>query len=170
MATQIIFLITAMVTLLAAILVVTTKHLVHAALWLILALFGVAVLYVLLDAGFFTVAQVLIYIGAIAILFIFAVMLTRKDLRDSGPQQTSNWWLAGILALLMFAGAITMLLSWEGFSTPLPALSADADTLGRLGLALVSPDAYLLPFELASVLLVAAMVGAIYISWIRKSR
>jgi len=168
MAIQIIFLITAVVTLLAALMVVASRHLVHSALWLILALFGVAVLYVLLDAGFFTVAQVLIYIGAIAILFIFAVMLTRRDMRDSGPQHTPGWWLAAILAALMFAGVMIMLISWTGFSTPLPALAADADTLSRLGLALVSPDGYLLPFELASVLLVAAMIGAIYVSLAKK--
>lgn len=168
MVTQIIFLITALVTLVAALFVVTSKHLVHSALWLILALFGVAVLYALLNAGFFTVAQVLIYIGAISILFIFTVMLTRRELRDSGPQHNSSWWLAALLAVLMFVGVAVMLTSWSRFSIPAPVLQAESDTLMRLGMALVSPDGYLLPFELASVLLMAAMLGAIYVSMIKK--
>ena len=168
MVTQIIFIITAGVTLLAALFVVSAKNLVHSALWLIVALFGVAVLYTLLNAGFFTVAQVLIYIGAIAILFIFAVMLTRRDMRDTGPQQNPYWWLAIILVVLLFGGLVVALSSWSGFTTALPPMAADANTLSRLGQALVSPDGYLLPFELASVLLVAAMMGAIYVSWIKK--
>lgn len=77
-AMQFVFLAVAAVTLAAAFMVVSSRSLIHSALWLVLALFGVGVVYVLLNAGFFAVAQVLIYIGAIAILFIFAVMLTRK--------------------------------------------------------------------------------------------
>jgi NADH-quinone oxidoreductase subunit J len=75
-ALQIIFLITAVVTLGSALMVVTSRNLIHSALWLILSLFGVAVLYVVLNASFLAVAQVVIYIGAIAILIIFAVMMT----------------------------------------------------------------------------------------------
>ena len=77
---------------------VMTRNLVHAALWLIVTLFGVAVLYAILDAGFLAVVQVVIYIGAIAILFIFAVMLTRKEMRDRGEQQNQGWWLGAIVA------------------------------------------------------------------------
>jgi NADH-quinone oxidoreductase subunit J len=71
-------------TLGSGLMVVTTRNLVHAALWLVSTLFGVAVTYALLNANFIAVVQVVVYIGAIAILFIFAVMLTRKDLRDNG--------------------------------------------------------------------------------------
>src|SRR5512140_2168474 len=94
---QIIFLIVAAVILGSAILVVTTRNLIHSALWLIVTLFGVAVLYAVLNAGFLAVVQVVIYIGAIAILFIFAVMLTRTDLRDRTPQLSRAWWLNLIL-------------------------------------------------------------------------
>ncbi len=59
-------------------------------------LFGVAVTYSLLHANFLAVVQVVVYIGAIAILFIFAVMLTRKDMRDQGPQMNRNWWVGAI--------------------------------------------------------------------------
>ncbi len=79
-AEQIIFLIVGAVTLLSALMVVTARDLVHAALWLVATLFGVAVVYTLLNAGFLAVVQVVVYIGAIAILFIFAVMLTRRQI------------------------------------------------------------------------------------------
>ena len=92
---QIIFLVVGAVILGSAFMVVTTGNLIHAALWLIVTLFGVAVLYALLNAGFLAVVQVVIYIGAIAILFIFAVMLTRKEMRDRGPQLNNAWWLSG---------------------------------------------------------------------------
>jgi len=165
---QIIFFFFAVITLVAAFLVVTAKSLVHSALWLILALFGVAVLYVTLEAGFFAAAQVLIYIGAIAILFIFAVMLTRKDLRDAGTQQNKVWPLAAVLAIVLFAGLFFVLSSWPSFTLPRPDLPSNTNTLSNLGQALVSSNAYLLPFELASVLLVAAMIGAIYVSLSKK--
>jgi len=165
---QIIFFIFAVITLVAAFLVVTAKSLVHSALWLVLALFGVAVLYVSLDAGFFAAAQVLIYIGAIAILFIFAVMLTRKDIRDTGTQQNRTWPLAAVLAVVLFVGLFFILSSWSSFTMERPDLVSGADALSNLGQALVSVNAYLLPFELASVLLVAAMIGAIYVSLTKK--
>lgn len=166
---QLIFLIIAAVTLVAALMVVTSRNLIHAALWLILTLFGVAVFYVLLSAGFFAVVQVIIYIGAIAILFIFAVMLTRRNIRETGPQTNSNWWLASLISLALFVGIIVVLNDWAGFTTPLPDLGAGANSMEQLGTALVSPDAYVIPFELASILLVAAMIGAIYVARERKS-
>jgi NADH-quinone oxidoreductase subunit J len=167
-AIQIIFLIAAVSTLSAAIMVVTTRNLVHANLWLIVTLFGVAVFFVLLNAGFLAVAQVIIYIGAIAILLIFAIMLTRRLAAESRSQINQNWGWAALLALVLFGGLIWMLTSWQGFSTTMPALSAGADPLHALGTALVSPDGYVLPFEVASVLLLSAMVGAIMVAWERK--
>ena len=89
-----IFLVVGVVTLGAAVMVVTARNLIHAALWLILTLFGVAVMYGLLSAPFFTVIQVVIYIGAIAILMIFAIMLTRRVMKDTGPRFNRGWWLA----------------------------------------------------------------------------
>ena len=113
---QLIFIGLGAVILAAAVLVVTTRNLVHAALWLIVTLFGVAILYASLNAGFLAVVQVVIYIGAIAILFIFAVMLTRKDMRDQGPQHNRGWWLGAVVAVLVFAGLVWMLGSWTGGS------------------------------------------------------
>ncbi|HEX6305839.1 MAG TPA: NADH-quinone oxidoreductase subunit J [Anaerolineales bacterium] len=165
---QFLFLIVASVTLGAAMMVVTTRNLVHAALWLIMALFGVAVLFVLLDAGFFAVVQVVIYIGAIAILMIFAIMLTRRVMQDVGPQFNRGWWMSALIALLFFGGLVWMLSSWSGFTTSLPQIPEGVDPLAQLGQALVSPNAYVVPFEVASVLLLGALIGSIVIAWERR--
>lgn len=167
-AMQIIFLVVAAIILGSALLVVTTRNLIHAALWLIVTLFGVAVLYALLNAGFLAVVQVVIYIGAIAILFIFAVMLTRADLRDHRPQMNRGWWANIVLSVVTFGGLVWMFQTWAGFATGASDMQPGFDAVGRLGNALVAPDAFLLPFELASVLLLAALVGAVYVAFARK--
>lgn len=150
-----------------ATLVVTTRNLIHAALWLIATLFGVAVLYASLSAGFLAVVQVVVYIGAIAILFIFAVMLTRKELRDRGAQHNPGWWLSAAIALLSFGGLLLILGGWSQGTRVASVLPANFDGIGLLGEALISPDAFVLPFEVASVLLVAALIGAIYVAFTR---
>lgn len=167
-AQQIIFLLTAFVAVFSAMNVVTTRNMVHAALWLIVTLFGAAVLFALLEASFIAVVQVVVYIGAIAIMFIFAVMLTRRDIRDHGPQHNPGWWSAAVLSVLVFAGLAVVLTQWSGINT-VSAPTVPEDSLVLLGKALVSPDAFVLPFEVASVLLLAALVGAVYVAVGRKS-
>jgi NADH-quinone oxidoreductase subunit J len=167
-AEQIIFLVVALFTLGSGFMVVTTGNLVHAALWLVATLFGVAVVFALLNAGFLAVVQVVVYIGAIAILFIFAVMLTRKDMRDQGPQTNRGWWVGALIAVLVFAGLFFLLQGWNGLSKTAAAIPSGFDAVAELGNALVSPDAFVLPFEVASVLLLAALVGAVYVAFNRK--
>ena len=165
---QIIFLVVGFFTLGSAFMVVTSGNLIHAALWLVSTLFGVAVIYTLLNAGFLAVVQVVVYIGAIAILFIFAVMLTRKDMREQGEQLNKNWWMGVVLAVATFGGLFFLLQGWSGFSKTAADLPSGFDSMSRLGEALVSPDAFVLPFEVASVLLLAALVGAVYLAFTRK--
>ena len=169
-AIQILFILVAVITLGSALLVVTTRNLMHAALWLVLTLFGVAIYFVLLSAPFLAVAQVVIYIGAIAILMIFAIMMTRHLMRDSGSQVNAGWWLAAVISLALFGILGWILTSWNGFATSLPDLPAGIDPLQKLGIALVDPNAYALPFEVASVLLLAALIGAIMIAWDRSTK
>jgi len=165
---QIAFLVVALFTLGSGFMVVTTRNLVHAALWLVSTLFGVAVTYALLNASFLAVVQVVVYIGAIAILFIFAVMLTRKDMRDQGAQQNNNWWLGALLSVLTFGGLFFLLQGWNGLSKTAAQIPAGFDAVAELGNELVSPAGYVLPFEVASVLLVAALVGAVYVAFNKK--
>ncbi|MDP1715299.1 MAG: NADH-quinone oxidoreductase subunit J [Anaerolineales bacterium] len=165
---HIIFLIVGAVTLLSALMVVTMRNLVHAALWLVATLFGVAIIYTLLNAGFLAVVQVVVYIGAIAILFIFAVMLTRRQAADTGVSVNKNWWAGALMAVLTFAGLAYLLQSWRGFSKTAAAIPSGFDAVNQLGEALTSPAGYVLPFEVASVLLLAALVGAVYLAFNKK--
>ncbi|MEW6092465.1 MAG: NADH-quinone oxidoreductase subunit J [Chloroflexota bacterium] len=167
-AEQILFLLTGALVLVSGLMVATVRKLLHAALWLVVTLFGVAVLYALLQASFLAVVQVVVYIGAIAILFIFAVMLTRREMRDQGPQTRPNWWIAALLGLLVLGGLTFLILGAPAADRMPVALPEGLDTVRALGTALVSPDAYVLPFEVASVLLLAALVGAVYIAGVGK--
>ena len=167
---QVVFILIAAGTLGAALMVVTARNLVHSALWLVVALFGVAILFALLQAGFLAIVQVVIYIGAIAILMIFAIMLTRRVTQDTGPRLNANWGWAAFLAAILFAFLVWMLNTWSEFSTPPPALNPALDPLRQLGIALVAPDGFVLAFELASVLLLAALIGAIYVAYDRNDR
>jgi NADH-quinone oxidoreductase subunit J len=163
---QILFFIVVVVTFGCALMVVTARNLVHSALWLVAALFGVAIVFAILQAGFLAVVQVVIYIGAIAVLMIFAIMLTRRIAQDSGPRFNENWAWAVVVALVVFAGLVRMLTSQPVAYTPLVPLDARVDPLLLLGDALVTQ--YVLPFEMASVLLLAALIGAIVVAWERK--
>lgn len=162
---QITFLVVAAAILASAVLVVTARNLVHAALWLIATLFGMAILFVLLQAGFLAAVQVVVYIGAIAILIIFAIMLTRRVMQDTGPQTNNQWWLGGLLAAALLA-AITYTLfrvDQQG-AFPLANVPIPDSSLADLGKALVSPDFYMIPLVVIGVLLAVGMVGSIAIA------
>lgn len=163
MIEQILFLLTGAVILVSGLMVVTTRNLIHAALWLIATLFGVAVLYGLTDAPFLAVIQVVVYIGAIAIMFIFAVMLTQRQLLDKVAQENKNWPVAALIAIGALAGLVLLTAQMPGYNQTRGALFS-ADPLVDLSLALVSPDKFVLPFEVASVLLLAALVGSVYLA------
>jgi NADH-quinone oxidoreductase subunit J len=167
-AEKIIFLLCAGLILGSALMVVTTRKLIHAALWLVAALFGVAILYAILQAGFLAVVQVVVYIGAISILFIFAVMLTRREMLDKAPQTRSNWWLPALLGSIVMVGLVFLINGQPAFNRTASNIPVGVDTLRNLGRALVSPDAFVLPFEVASVLLLAALVGSVYIASVNK--
>ena len=157
-AQQIVFLVTAGVIVISAALVVTVHNLIHASLWLVITLFAVAAIYVQLEADFLAVVQVILYIGAIAILIIFSVMLTRRVMADTDPQRIPQWPLAAVLALLVFGGLAYLLVQ-----VPWP-LAPDvdvSDTVLALGEAFVDPNRYVIPFEVVTVLLLVALVGSI---------
>jgi len=169
---QIIFLVVAALTLISACLVVMTRRIMHAALWLVLSLMGVAMVYATLQSGFFAVVQVLVYIGAISTLIIFAVMMTRNVMEDVGPQSNRGWGLALVGSVVLFGGICGVLLTWNGMQTALIEIPAvNGENIQMLGLSLVDPMGFLIPFEVASVLLLAAMVAAIFLTGdIKRSR
>ena len=178
-AQQIIFIVCALVVLISAVLVVTTRNLFHAALFLVVSFFGVAGFYVLLEAGFFAAVQVMIYIGAISILFIFAVMLTRDVI--TSQRGNSQWVAAAVVAAAIFIIAAILLgpavINIRGrefgnvqWSDPNGPAATSATVIGDLGRGLVSFNQYAVPFLLGGVILLVAMVGAIWVARERRTR
>jgi len=143
----------------AAIGVVTMKNIVHAALALVVVLAGVAAQYILLQAEFLGIVQVLIYIGAVIVLFLFGIMLTRAPMRKSSEYDNDQRVLAGLVAVLIF-GVLAYLLVDEFSGDKLELVqptqtSAIADSIFR---------SYVVAFEAVSMLLLAALIGAIVLA------
>lgn len=165
---MLVFVVFALVTLAGGLGVVLARNLFRAALLLLLSLFGVAGLFVLLAAPFLAAVQILIYMGGIAILIIFAVMLTRGMVRSVNVYN-QQWDLAAVVSLAFLALVVFMLVQLQQGDSALVAAAAEpgaalADSTAVLGTALVDPAQYMLPFEVASVLLAGALIGAIYIA------
>ena len=158
---QVIFLVLSAITLIGALGVVTNRNLFYAALFLVLSFVGVAGLYILLEAEFLAMVQILVYVGAIAILIIFAIMLSRRMMSPDVKALNEQWIIALITAIALFAilGFILLQVAW-----PTDVARVPSDTIAELGKALVDPDQYLLVFEVASVLLLVALVGAVIIA------
>lgn len=143
--------------------VLANRNLVRGAVWLIVSLFGIAGYFVLLSAPFLAAVQVLVYIGAIGILFTFAVMLTR-GMTNLTNRFNNQWWVSGAVSVLMFVLLlIGVIIPVWGDQDPSTVSSIVGNTTD-LGVALVSGNGYVLPFEVASLLLTAAMIGAIVIA------
>lgn len=159
---QILFIIFAVITLGAALMVVLRRNVFHAALFMILSFFGVAGLYVLLEAPFLAAVQLFIYIGGIAILIIFAIMLTRELMNPNLPGTIGQWKWAALVAVLLCAMLAWMALEW-GRET-VPAAPVPGDNLRLLGSKLVDAEGLALPFEVASVLLLVALIGAVTVA------
>lgn len=159
MVQTVVFVILSLVTLGAALAVVTSKNLFHSALFLILSFVGVASLYVLLEAPFLAAVQVLVYVGAIAILIVFAIMLTRRLMAEDLVQRNAQWGWSALGAVLLFValGVILFQVNW-----PVVEAAVPKETISALGQDLMGR--YLVPFEVASVLLLVALVGSIIIA------
>ena len=153
----------------AAVVVVTNRNIVRSALALIVVFAGVAAQFVILAAEFVAVTQVLVYIGAIMVLVLFGIMLTKSKIGRDLDSTNEHWWVGVITALLLVGVMGYALIDYFG-DDPLPAERQIA-TVNDSNTATVS-DAifgqYLVPFEVISVLLLAALVGAIVIA--RKDR
>ncbi|WP_327190264.1 NADH-quinone oxidoreductase subunit J [Streptomyces xinghaiensis] len=158
---EIAFLLVGLVTLGAAVVTVTTRQLVHAALWLVVALGGLAVEYLLLTAEFIAWVQVLIYVGSVVVLLLFGLMLTRAPIGRSPDADSGNRPVA--LAVASVAAVTLVWVVADAFRTTWIDLGGPArgstEASGRM---LFSH--WVLPFEALSVLLLAALVGAIVLS------
>jgi NADH-quinone oxidoreductase subunit J len=165
---QLIFILISAFTIITAIIVVVDRNLFRAAIAMMASFLGVAGLYVLLEAGFLAVAQLLVYIGAISILVIFAIMMTRRLMQTAESPFNSQPLWGFIAALLVFSLLVLVVTrTWPASEypgpTPVPP-QVLTESVTRLGVMFVSPDQLVIPFEVASVLLLAALIGAIVIA------
>jgi NADH-quinone oxidoreductase subunit J len=157
---QAIFWFIAIVMALSAVRVVTTQNVVHAALYLVGTLMGAAILYVLLFAEFVAWVQVLVYVGAIVVLMLFGLMLTRAPI-GRGRFDNNQRPLAALCAASVFVvSSWIMIKAFEGQNI---TFSGVPGTRAR-NVGAVIFSSYVLPFEVVSVLLLAALVGAIVIA------
>jgi NADH-quinone oxidoreductase subunit J len=143
----------------AAALVVGTRHVVRAGLWLVVALGATAGLYLVLTAELVAWVQVLLYVGAVVVLLLFAVMLTRAPIGASEDLDRARWpgLLVGAGAATGLAALLVQAYGWQ--RVRLPRDTGSAENIG----AAIFRD-WVLPFEVLSVLLLAALVGAIVLS------
>ncbi len=163
LAVQLTFFIIAALMLFSATMVVTVKNIIHAALWLISTFFGIGMLYLLLQAEFLAVAQVLIYVGAVSVLTLFAIMVTRQVTGGTETSLYPRWWLSLLIVLTLFGAVIVPTFVASPYLTPAPA--APPAIAGPVELGTGFMREYLLPFQAAAVLLLIALVGAIVIAY-----
>ncbi|MGI9029731.1 MAG: NADH-quinone oxidoreductase subunit J family protein [Ilumatobacteraceae bacterium] len=159
MAQNVGFGIIAVMMIVAALCVVTTQNVVHAALWLVLVLAGVAAQYVLAAAGFVAVSQVLIYVGAVMVLFLFGIMLTRAQIgRETGLNNRN--WAVGIPVAVLLLGLLAYVVIDAYDDETLPDRGpAPTEAIAD---GVLSP--YLVPFLALSFILLAAAIGAIVLA------
>lgn len=162
-AQNIAFGIVALLMIVGAIRVVTTKNVVHAALWLVVVLAGAAVQYLILSAEFVAITQVLVYIGAVTVLFLFGTMLTRAELGKATNLNNKNWAL-GIPVALLLLGTLTYVLidTFRGEKVIDDPKSVPTVSTAQISDSIFKP--YLVPFWALSFVLLAALVGAIVLA------
>lgn len=159
---EIAFWILSAITVLGAILAITMRNLIHCVLSLILFFLGIAGHYFLLRADFLGAVQILIYIGAVVVLMLFAIMLTRHVTGDEGPREVlgGKWW-AGMGTAVIVAGLLWAVIRKDQLSQILPAGVAKT-SVAEIGRVLVTD--WVVPFEAMAVLLTAALIGAVVIA------
>src|SRR5438874_3295380 len=158
------FAITAVLTVVSAIAAMTLRNLVHCALALTMSLAGLAAFYLQLDAQFVGFAQVLVYIGAVAILIVFAILLTRSSEPPQQPVFSSTWAVGAAIAVIAFGLLSAMIFSSKAVTNKIS--SAPLITVNQIGEQLMTK--YILPLEVIGLLLTAALIGAVIIAMHEK--
>jgi NADH-quinone oxidoreductase subunit J len=150
------FFVFALITVLSAFIVVFSRNMVYAAFALLFTFFGVAGLYVLLSADFLAVTQILIYVGGILVLILFGVMLTNRVVNVELKTGTIHA-IPALVIVAIVAGTFAGLFysTWKSVPPPAAAVGSTTKTLGEMLMT-----SYLLPFEVASVVLLVALIGA----------
>lgn len=149
----------------AALRVVTARNPVHAVLFLVLAFFNASGLWLLLQAEFLAIALIVVYVGAVMVLFLFVVMMLDINLERLRQGFWGNLWLGGPIAVLMVVEMVAVLsarsFGLEAMPAP-PAPAAGFSNTKALGVAIYTD--YVYPFELASVILLVALIAAVVLN------
>lgn len=145
----------------SALMVVISRNIVHSILWLVVTFLGTAGIYLMLDALFLAAVQVLVYAGAVCIMVVFGVMLTRRgNIRHSNLFNSRLIIAAPLVGLILSAAAYLTAASTD--NVPLSDGKVPADTVGSIGQWLLS--SYVIPFETAAILLLVALIGAVFLA------
>jgi NADH-quinone oxidoreductase subunit J len=150
------------ITVIGAVLAMTLRNLVHCVLSLILFFLGIAGHYFLLRADFIGAVQILIYIGAVVVLILFAIMLTRHVTGTEGLRELGGKWWAGSTTAAILGVLVWWTIRRDQIAAALPAGSKAQSSIIELGQLLISN--WVVPFELLAVLLTAALIGAVVIA------
>lgn len=168
---QMVFGLIALFILVAAAMVVSVRNVIHSALWLIACFFGVGALYLLLEAEFLAVVQVLVYVGAVSVLILFAIMLTRQIGGEGVRQLTSRWPVVLVVTVLLFATVMTpTLINQQWNVPPAPPLGTPELIAGPAELGRGFVNEFLIQFQVVGVLLTVALIGAIVIAFEERAR
>jgi NADH-quinone oxidoreductase subunit J len=163
------FLVLAVLTLVGACAAMTLRGLVHCALALAVAFAGIGTIYLNLDAQFLGLAQLLVYVGAIAVLIVFVILLTRASDSDLPQLLPAGLSIAGVIPGIVVATAVFAVLAWAIFHSfaihPLGQLASPA-TVRQLGTVLMAE--YVLPLEVIGLMLTAALIGAVIVAMKEK--
>lgn len=151
----------AVVMVVGSVFVVSTRNVVHAALWLVVVMSGLAAQYVLAAAEFVAVSQVLVYIGAVMVLFLFGIMLTRAQIGKEHRLNNSTWAL-GIPVALLLAGVIGWAVVDYFGDDKVPERAEGSFSTQEISDSVLSP--YLVPFLALTFILLAAAIGAIVLA------
>ena len=142
----------------SAVMVIMSRNPVHSVLWLILAFFNAAGLMVLVGAEFIAALMVIVYVGAVAVLFLFGLMLTRAPIgREALDSQ--NRVMGAVIAGIMFAVLVTLIIEAYGNA---PAVEMTGPNVADIGVAIFAN--WVFPFEVLSMLLLGALIGAVLLS------
>ncbi|HJM22633.1 MAG TPA: NADH-quinone oxidoreductase subunit J [Acidimicrobiales bacterium] len=148
------------IVVISALRMVTTRNIVHAALYLVAVLAGLGALYILLTAEFVATTQVLVYIGAVMVLFLFGIMLTKAPLGSVMKMTGTQWPIAAGVAVLI--GGVTVYSVIDRFGSD--RLVTDGPIFRTADVSDEVFSTYIIPFEAVSVLLLAALIGAIVLA------
>jgi NADH-quinone oxidoreductase subunit J len=149
------------ITVIGAMLAMTLRNLIHCVLALILFFLGIAGHYFLLRADFLAAVQILLYVGAVAVLILFAIMLTRHVTGMEGPAELGGKWWAGMGTAVIIGGLLWWIIRKDALTSMLPAGEANTSVL-EIGKVLIAD--WVVPFEALAVLLTAALIGAVVIA------